>query len=204
MTKPFSMLTAILLLALAVLHGLWLWLGWNVTLNGLSLPVWVPVAGLVLTLLAGLGLVVEATRGGGPAVSEAADQRGATRDVSRRPGVKFTVHQGKRYKAVISLGFFEQMASNDMIAEKLQEVGFADVVVSGSGGTREAIARWTGADTSAEMPPQLASAVEMPDPAPAPKPVFAQASVAPAAAAVVTPVAAPQAPAADKPTGGQA
>ena len=39
----------------------------------------------------------------------------------------FTLQQGKRYRATISLGFIESLASNEMIAVKLQEAGFADV-----------------------------------------------------------------------------
>ena len=35
----------------------------------------------------------------------------------------FTVQQGKRYSATISLGIFERFASNDTIAAKLREAG---------------------------------------------------------------------------------
>jgi hypothetical protein len=39
----------------------------------------------------------------------------------------FTVQQGKRYRATISLGFFERFASNDTIAGKLRDAGFYEV-----------------------------------------------------------------------------
>jgi hypothetical protein len=76
----------------------------------------------------------------------------------------FTVQQGKRYSATISLGFFERFASNDTIAAKLRDAGFYEVQVTGSGGTRYAEALWPAADTSAEMPSQVTSVSEVPAP----------------------------------------
>ena len=40
---------------------------------------------------------------------------------------KFTVHNGKRYRAIISLRWWEQIATNDKIAKLLRDVGFLDV-----------------------------------------------------------------------------
>jgi hypothetical protein len=54
----------------------------------------------------------------------------------------FTVQQGKRYRATITLGGIERWASNEMIAGKLREAGFSEVVVSGVGNTRTAEAVW--------------------------------------------------------------
>jgi hypothetical protein len=54
----------------------------------------------------------------------------------------FTVRQGKRYRATITLGWLERWASNEMIADKLHDAGFTDVKVEGSGGTRQAEALW--------------------------------------------------------------
>lgn len=73
----------------------------------------------------------------------------------------FTVHQGKRYRATISLGLLERFASNEMIADKLREAGFAEVSVSGSGATRLAEALWSRSDASAEMPTQIRSVIEV-------------------------------------------
>ena len=74
----------------------------------------------------------------------------------------FTVEQGKRYRAEISLGFFERIVSNETIESRLREAGFADVRVEGSGATRHALALWPGSDTTAEMPAQIASIAELP------------------------------------------
>ena len=74
----------------------------------------------------------------------------------------FTVQQGKRYRATISLGLFKRFASNETIAAKLRDAGFSDVQVTGSGGTRHAEAIWPGADATAEMPSQIASVAEVP------------------------------------------
>ena len=72
----------------------------------------------------------------------------------------FTVKQGKRYNATISLGLVERLASNDMIADRLRAAGFTDITVSGSGATRVAEARWPGADATADMPNQITDVVE--------------------------------------------
>ena len=50
----------------------------------------------------------------------------------------FTVGQGKRYRAEISLRFFERIVSNETIESRLREAGFTDVRVGGSGATRHA------------------------------------------------------------------
>ena len=73
----------------------------------------------------------------------------------------FTVQQGKRYRATITLGGIERWASNEMIAGKLREAGFSEVVVSGVGNTRAAEAVWSGADTTGEMPAQVTDIVEV-------------------------------------------
>jgi hypothetical protein len=73
----------------------------------------------------------------------------------------FTVRQGKRYRATLTLGWLERWASNDTIAGKLRDAGFAEVVVTGSGGTRTAEAIWPGPDATAEMPGQITQVIEV-------------------------------------------
>jgi hypothetical protein len=73
----------------------------------------------------------------------------------------FTVRQGKRYQASISLGMLERFAGNGIIAERLREAGFSDISVTGSGARRVAEAFWPGADTSAELPKQIRRVVEL-------------------------------------------
>jgi hypothetical protein len=72
-----------------------------------------------------------------------------------------TVRQGRRYRATISLSWWEQIASNDMIAKQLRDVGFTEVSVVGNGQTREVEALWSGPDATAEMPSQVASIGEI-------------------------------------------
>jgi hypothetical protein len=74
---------------------------------------------------------------------------------------KFTVRQGKRYRATITLSGIERWASNDMIASRLRDTGFSEVNVSGLGTARIAEALWPGADTTAEMPAQVAEVIEI-------------------------------------------
>ena len=73
----------------------------------------------------------------------------------------FTVRQGKRYRAILSLGFLERLASNDVVAKKLSDAGFTDVVVSGSGATRVAEALWPEADATAKMPSQVINIINI-------------------------------------------
>ena len=75
----------------------------------------------------------------------------------------FTVRQGKRYRAKIQLGWLETFASNELIAGKLRAAGFSEVGVFGSGETRQAEALWPNADSTGEMPPQIAEIVEIID-----------------------------------------
>lgn len=73
----------------------------------------------------------------------------------------FTVRQGRRYKATISLGMLESFAGNDMIAARLQEAGFAEISVEGSGPTRHAEGLWPNGDASAELPAQITAVTEI-------------------------------------------
>ena len=73
----------------------------------------------------------------------------------------YIVRQGRRYRAKIALGLLEQIASNEMIAEKLREAGFIEVSVIGDGRTREAEALWPLADASADIPAQVAEIEEI-------------------------------------------
>jgi hypothetical protein len=68
---------------------------------------------------------------------------------------RFTVQKGKRYQARINLGLLQSVASNDMVADKFREVGFTNVVVTGSGRTRDATGLWPHDDASAEIPVEV-------------------------------------------------
>lgn len=73
----------------------------------------------------------------------------------------FTVHQGKRYRASITLSGIERWASNEMIAGRLRDAGFAEVAVTGLGTARVAEAVWAGPDNTGEMPAQVTEVVEI-------------------------------------------
>ena len=65
---------------------------------------------------------------------------------------EFTVEQGKRYRATLSLKSVERLADNELIARKFRALGFAKVRVSGSGATRKVEGVWPGKDASAPLP----------------------------------------------------
>jgi len=71
------------------------------------------------------------------------------------------LEQGTMYRATIELGFLERIASNEVIAEKFREVGFVDVTVTGSGGTREATGRWPLDSRDVDLPKQVTEVSEV-------------------------------------------
>lgn len=73
----------------------------------------------------------------------------------------FNLQRGKRYRATITLGFVERLASNDMIADKFRSAGFKDVSVQGEGGTRYAEGVWDSEDMRPSYPPQISEVLEV-------------------------------------------
>lgn len=73
----------------------------------------------------------------------------------------FTVRRGRRYSATISLGLLESLAGNELIADQLRRVGFADVIVNGSGAARQAEGIWPNEDATAELPAQIKTVTEI-------------------------------------------
>jgi hypothetical protein len=76
---------------------------------------------------------------------------------------RFTVRQGKRYRARLELGWLETLASNELITGKLRAAGFTEVTVDGSGRTRRAEALWPNPDSTGELPSQVAEISEILD-----------------------------------------
>lgn len=68
---------------------------------------------------------------------------------------KFTVRKGRRYRATIKLTGLKRLASNETVAGVLRTVGFSEIRVEGSGGTRYAEALWPKADVTADIPPEI-------------------------------------------------
>jgi hypothetical protein len=74
---------------------------------------------------------------------------------------EFTVHQGKRYRATLSLSSVERLVDNASIAQKFRALGFTSVCVSGSGATRKVEGVWPGKDMSANMPRQIVAVAKL-------------------------------------------
>jgi hypothetical protein len=66
-----------------------------------------------------------------------------------------TLTKGARYRARLRLGIFEGLASNATIEAKLEEAGFADVTVTGSGRDRFAEGMWGRLTAAVELPDQV-------------------------------------------------
>ena len=75
--------------------------------------------------------------------------------------MQFNLVQGKRYKGKITLTGFETWASNSMVADKFGELGFTEVRITGSGGTRVGEGKWSKPDQSIPMPSQISDVVEV-------------------------------------------
>jgi len=73
----------------------------------------------------------------------------------------FTIKQNTRYKAELRLTGFEAWASNEMVVSKLEEYGFIDIVIRGSGEKRLAEATWPRKTQTGEVPPQIVSVKEV-------------------------------------------
>lgn len=73
----------------------------------------------------------------------------------------FTLLKGKRYKTTVTLGFVERLASNDVIADKFRDAGFADVAVTGEGMTRYAEGVWSKDDLKPTYPAQVSDVSEV-------------------------------------------
>ena len=56
MTKPFTIISVVFLSLIALVQLLRLVLGWEVTVNGVTVPVW--VSGIAFVIAAGLALMV--------------------------------------------------------------------------------------------------------------------------------------------------
>ena len=67
----------------------------------------------------------------------------------------YTARKGQRYRATISLGWVQSVASNETVAAKFREVGFEEVTVWGTGRRRMGTALWPNEDASAEIPDEI-------------------------------------------------
>jgi hypothetical protein len=74
---------------------------------------------------------------------------------------EFTVHQGKRYRATLSLNSVERLADNALIARKFRALGFSKVRVSGTGAIRLVEGFWPRKDASAPLPPQIVAVARL-------------------------------------------
>lgn len=54
--KPFTTVTVVLLILIAITHALRLWSGWEVTVNGITVPMWVSAVAFIVTVGLAIGL----------------------------------------------------------------------------------------------------------------------------------------------------
>lgn len=83
--------------------------------------------------------------------------RPAPREASSHGTRALTITSGHRYAATVTLSGFESFADNGRIASVLTGAGFANVTVTGSGGTRSATGTWTGATMTRAVDPHLSN-----------------------------------------------
>ncbi len=73
----------------------------------------------------------------------------------------FTVRQGRRYRATISLSMLQSFASNETIGDKFRALGFTEVEVDGQGETRTDDGLWPLTDATAQLPPEITAITEL-------------------------------------------
>jgi hypothetical protein len=81
--------------------------------------------------------------------------------VSPSFGGEFTVHNGKRYRATLSLNSIECLSDNALIARKFRALGFSKVRVSGVGAVRRVEGVWSRNDASATLPRQIVAVARL-------------------------------------------
>lgn len=73
---------------------------------------------------------------------------------------QFTVEPNKSYWAKLRLTGFQTMATNGMISDKFEKLGFTNINVKGSGEVRVASGTWTGGNETVDLPQQVVEAQE--------------------------------------------
>ena len=73
----------------------------------------------------------------------------------------FTVREGKRYCATLSINSVERLADNALIARKFRALGFSKVRVSGAGAVRRVEGIWHRKDASATLPRQIVAVARL-------------------------------------------
>ena len=73
----------------------------------------------------------------------------------------FTVRQGRRYRATITLGMLQSFASNETIGDRFRALGFTEVAVMGEGDNRTVEGLWTLVDATAPLPPEITAVTEL-------------------------------------------
>jgi len=68
---------------------------------------------------------------------------------------QYTVREGVRYRATVSLDWLEALADNETVAAKFREVGFDEVTVEGEGDERVVEGTWPFKNASADIPSQV-------------------------------------------------
>jgi hypothetical protein len=73
----------------------------------------------------------------------------------------FTIIQGHRYSATINLSWAESWGSDNQVAAVFAKAGFADVVVTGTGSTRQGEGTWSGPTMTGPLDPHLSDVKDL-------------------------------------------
>lgn len=165
MRRPFSTITALLLVLMAIAHGLRLWFGWPVMVDTLAISTTTSAAAIGIGIALALGLWFEARMHANlayfndRAASSPAPQ--ATASAHTAQSKTFSLRRSARYRAQLVLTDYEQIVDNPTVAALIEEAGFRDVRVTGAGPKRVAEGTWPGSDQTVELPVQVASLTEI-------------------------------------------
>jgi hypothetical protein len=74
---------------------------------------------------------------------------------------EFTIREGTRYRATLSLDSVERLADNALIARKFRALGFTKVSVLGTGAMRRVEGIWPRKDATAPLPRQIVAVAKL-------------------------------------------
>lgn len=74
--------------------------------------------------------------------------------------MRVLLERDKTYRAIVSLSWIQSWAENNQVADRFTELGFRNVLVTGSGAERVVEGVWIGADQHVDLSGQPITDVE--------------------------------------------
>ena len=73
----------------------------------------------------------------------------------------YILEKGAAYIADVKLTWLQNVATNEDVADKFRELGFTEVVVTGSGRNRQVSGMWNGQTQKIQVPDSVRNVVKL-------------------------------------------